>query len=65
MLNSLQKSSASNDILLSAQKFKTEFGDKFVSIEHLILALANSKDTVGKMMRDTGMKIDELKKAIQ
>ncbi|MDR2010253.1 MAG: ATP-dependent chaperone ClpB [Bacteroidales bacterium] len=58
-------SSASNDVLLAAQKYKTGLGDKFVSIEHLILALADSKDTIGKMMRDAGMKDNELKKTIQ
>ena len=54
-----------NDILLAAQKYKTEMGDKFVSIEHLILSLADSKDTIGKMMRDAGFKQDALKKSIQ
>lgn len=57
-------SSSANDVLISAQKYKTELGDKFVSVEHLILALAESKDTIGKMMRDAGLKKDELKKSI-
>lgn len=52
------------DVLQNAQKAKNSMGDKFVSIEHLILALAESKETIGQMMRDAGVKQDFVKKAI-
>jgi ATP-dependent Clp protease ATP-binding subunit ClpB len=58
-------SQSTNNILLATQKYKTEFGDKFVSIEHLILAMSDSKDTIGKMMRDAGFKQDVLKKMVE
>lgn len=51
-------------IINNSQKLKTALGDKFVSVEHLIMALAESKDTVGQMMRDAGFKKDILKQAI-
>ncbi|MCK9254360.1 MAG: ATP-dependent chaperone ClpB [Bacteroidales bacterium] len=56
--------SNTQEIFNLAQKHKTQMGDKFISLEHLILSLAESKDIVGQMMRDAGLKIDFLKKAI-
>ncbi|HNQ68727.1 MAG TPA: ATP-dependent chaperone ClpB [Bacteroidales bacterium] len=53
------------NIIQDAQKFKTSMQDKFVSVEHLILALSESKDTIGQMMRDAGFKKDFVKKAIE
>jgi ATP-dependent Clp protease ATP-binding subunit ClpB len=41
-----------------------EFGDEFISIEHLLLALLNSGDNVSQMMKDSGLTEQELKKAI-
>lgn len=52
------------NIIQEAQKHKTSMQDKFVSVEHLILALSESKDTIGQMMRDAGFKKDFVKKAI-
>ncbi|HPX75547.1 MAG TPA: ATP-dependent chaperone ClpB [Bacteroidales bacterium] len=56
--------SNTQDIFNLANKHKIEMGDKFISIEHLILALSESKDIIGQMMRDAGVKKDFLKKAI-
>ncbi len=57
-------SNNSQNILQDAQKIKLSMGDKFVSVEHLIIALADSKDTIGQMMRDAGLKKDSVKKVI-
>lgn len=56
--------SNTQDLFNLANKHKIEMGDKFISIEHLILALSESKDIIGQMMRDAGVKKDFLKKAI-
>jgi ATP-dependent Clp protease ATP-binding subunit ClpB len=53
------------NIIQEAQKFKTSMQDRFVSVEHLILALSESKDTIGQMMRDAGLKKDFVKKAVE
>ncbi|MDD4149331.1 MAG: AAA family ATPase, partial [Bacteroidales bacterium] len=54
----------SQAVLQDSQKIKNTFGDKFVSLEHIVIALASSKDTIGQMMQDAGLKKDYLKKAI-
>jgi len=41
-----------------------QFGDSFVSPEHLMLALLKSGDIVSSMMRDAGISEDQLMKAI-
>jgi ATP-dependent Clp protease ATP-binding subunit ClpB len=56
--------SNTQDVFNLANKHKIEMGDKFISIEHLIWALSESKDIIGQMMRDAGVKKDFLKKAI-
>lgn len=57
-------SNSLSSVFQESQKIKNNFGDKFVSVEHLIIALSDSKDTIGQMMRDVGLKKDYLKKAI-
>lgn len=57
-------SNNSQDVLQEAQKLKNSMSDKFVSVEHLIMALSESKDTIGQMMRDAGFKKDFVKKAV-
>ncbi len=57
-------SNNSQIMIQDSQKIKTSFGDKFVSIEHIIIALASSKDTIGQMMQDAGLKMEYLKEAI-
>lgn len=57
-------SNSLSSVFQESQKIKNNFGDKFVSVEHLIIALSDSKDTIGQMMRDAGLKKDYLKKAI-
>jgi ATP-dependent Clp protease ATP-binding subunit ClpB len=57
-------SSASNRALQKASSFAKELGDQFVSIEHLIFGLLESGDQVSQVMKDSGMTLGDLKKAI-
>ncbi len=63
--NQLQLSSNANQVLFQATSFLKEFGDEFVSIEHLILALVKSNDTVGNLLKDAGVQEKALKAAIK
>ncbi len=57
-------SNDTNKLIITADKLKTEFNDKFITVEHLIIALAESKENIGKMMRNAGIKKDSLKSII-
>jgi ATP-dependent Clp protease ATP-binding subunit ClpB len=52
-------------VLAKATNFIKEFKDEYVSIEHLLLGLINTKDTVSQLMKDSGITENDLKKAIQ
>jgi ATP-dependent Clp protease ATP-binding subunit ClpB len=58
-------SSESNTTLLRAQNYLKEFGDEFVAIEHLLMAIAEGKDKASQMLRDSGVTNKDLKKGIQ
>jgi ATP-dependent Clp protease ATP-binding subunit ClpB len=58
-------SPGSNSILQRAEKELKEFGDEFIAIEHLLLALLASKDKVASLMKDVGFAHAELIKAIK
>ena len=53
-----------NTSLNQAHNYLREFQDEFVSIEHLLLALAEGKDQASQMLRDSGVTQKELKAAI-
>ncbi len=57
-------SSEANTAINRSQNYLKEFNDEFVSIEHLLLAIAEGKDKASQMMRDSGVTIKDLKKAI-
>lgn len=61
---SLYLSNDSNKLLNNALASAKDMGDEFVAMEHLLLALVNSKDSVSSMLKESGVKEDELKKAI-
>jgi ATP-dependent Clp protease ATP-binding subunit ClpB len=63
--NQLQLSSNANQVLIQATSFLKEFGDEFVSIEHLILALVKSNDAIGNLLKDAGVQEKALKAAIK
>lgn len=52
-------------VLLNAQNYLKDFGDDFVSVDHLLLALFKNKDSVTTLLKDAGMQEDSLKKAIK
>jgi len=56
-------SSDSNTVLMKAQSMLKSFGDEFVTIEHLFLALLEGKDQVANLLKDAGVKGEEIKKA--
>jgi ATP-dependent Clp protease ATP-binding subunit ClpB len=58
-------SSSSNTVLQQAEKELGEFKDEYIAIEHLILALLNTKDKVSSIMRDTGFERPTLIRAIK
>lgn len=51
------------DAFSRAQKFKREFGDQYVSVEHLLLAVAET-DGTKKLFQNAGIHFDKLKNAI-
>lgn len=58
-------STATNSILQDAEKELREFQDEYVAVEHLLLALIQSKDKVGAVMKDAGFQRNSLIKAIK
>jgi ATP-dependent Clp protease ATP-binding subunit ClpB len=53
------------DALDRAEKEMAGMKDEFVSAEHYLLALAEGKSAVGKLLRDSGVTRDRLMKALQ
>ncbi len=58
-------SSAVNTVLQNAEKELKEFKDEFIAVEHLLLALLNSKDKISTLMKDAGFERNGLIKAIK
>jgi ATP-dependent Clp protease ATP-binding subunit ClpB len=58
-------SNSANQALLKANNYLKEFGDEFVSIEHLLLGIISSKDSIAQLMKDNGITEKDLKAAIQ
>ncbi|HAP70006.1 MAG TPA: type VI secretion system ATPase TssH, partial [Flavobacteriales bacterium] len=57
-------SNNASQVLNKATNFLKEFGDEYVSIEHLLLALLNGGDTIAQLMKDSGVTEKGLKAAI-
>ncbi len=60
------KSYITNDadrVMNQAEKFKKELDDDFVSIEHMFMALVDSKDQIGNLLKDAGVSLKDIKKA--
>lgn len=57
-------SAASNSVLQAAEKELRAFKDEYISIEHLLLALLQSKDKAGALLKDAGAERQALVKAI-
>lgn len=57
----------SNDsakLLQSAEKLSSEMGDKFVAIEHLLLALLQEENTASRLLKASGVNEKRLKESI-
>ncbi|MFM7022773.1 MAG: ATP-dependent chaperone ClpB [Flavobacteriales bacterium] len=50
--------------LNKAQNLIKEFKDEYVSIEHLLLGIISTKDNAAQLLKDMGVKENELKQAI-
>jgi len=57
-------SNNANQAIAKASVYLKEFGDEYVSIEHLLLALLATKDVVSQLMKDSGVTEKDLKAAI-
>lgn len=58
-------SNNANQTIAKANSYLKEFKDEFVSIEHLLLGILNSGDSVAGMMKDAGFNEKDLKAAIK
>ncbi len=61
----LQWSRNAASALTKALSYLKEFGDEYVSIEHLLLSLNESSDNTGQLLRDSGMNKKDLIAAIK
>ena len=57
-------SNALQQVLTKAEALKTEFGDSYVSVEILFLALIESKDAVADLLKSLGINSANFKKSI-
>lgn len=44
-----------NNVILRAPNMLKQFGDEFVSVEHLLLAIINGSDNTAKLLKETGL----------
>ena len=57
-------SNATNQAIAKATNYLKEFGDEYVSIEHLLLGIFAGKDTIAQLLKDNGVTEKDLKAAI-
>src|ERR1043165_6151879 len=57
-------SANANQVTAKAASYLKAFGDEFVSIEHLLLAILSVKDTASQLMKDNGITEKDLNAAI-
>jgi ATP-dependent Clp protease ATP-binding subunit ClpB len=58
-------SNSANQALNKSQSFLKEFGDEFVSVEHLLLGLLSAGDNTSTLLKDAGINEKDLKLAIK
>ncbi len=61
----VQLSRSASTALTKASSLLKEFGDEYVSIEHILLGILSSKDTIAQLLKDNGVNEKDLKTAIQ
>lgn len=54
----------SNKVMQSAQKFKKELNDEFISVEHILLGLLMTEDKVTKLLQEHNLTEKNLKQAV-
>jgi ATP-dependent Clp protease ATP-binding subunit ClpB len=57
-------SGSANQAISKASGYLKEFGDEYVSIEHLLLAILSVNDPVSRLLKDNGVTEKDLKAAI-
>lgn len=57
-------SNPAQQALAKAANYIKEFKDEYISIEHLLLGILSTRDTVSQLMKDNGITENDLKKAI-
>ena len=58
-------SSKSQQVLINANTYLTEFGDEFVTIEHIFIALLQGNDQISNLLKDAGVKQAEIIKSFK
>ncbi|AZQ44284.1 ATP-dependent chaperone ClpB [Nonlabens ponticola] len=61
----LQMSRETSRVINNAMSLANKMGDEFVSIEHLLLSMVDGKSKTAQILKDQGLKIKELEKAIE
>ncbi len=54
-----------NAVFQKANDFTSKMGDQFVSLEHLLLAIMDEKNSASQMMKNAGISLNQLQAAIQ
>lgn len=57
-------SNDANQIITKAQSYLNEFGDEYVAVEHLLMALIDTKNQTSNLLKDAGANVKDLKSAI-
>ena len=52
-------------MILNAEKYLKEFGDEFVTVEHLLLAVLDGSDDSARVLKDAGFNKKELIETIK
>ena len=58
-------SNEANQVLLKAQDISKQWGDQFVSVEPMLMALLEVNSTASRILKDAGMNTADTEKAIQ
>lgn len=58
-------SQKASQALQKAMNFSRDYGDQYVSIEHILLGILAAGDSVAQLLKDSGITEKELKKAIE
>ena len=57
-------SNTSNKVLQKSVGLAQEMGDQFVSVEHVLISMLDDNDSVSRLMTDSGIRKDEMKRRI-